>query len=300
MAPAVTYAIWVTRQPVWSEFAAMHRPDTFDWLVGFFFLWLLGALGARVLGPRRVIETPFAFLAAWALGASVLLLVLNGAIYPKLTYGFTIALALAAGAGIDHYRRMLSAPVVRGAVALLAVLAVASPLLMIRQFVRASGTTVDSELIEAIRAIHDDSGAPLPTVLTDCGTGVLLPGLGGTRVFCGHWALTDGNRARIMLLERIGFAADGDAMSSFPNVDEHEVALVASTLATQLEDDTFEYLVVRTQFRILQRLQHQPDCTLHAGERYVVMRMCPAVAAVLRSAVAGAEARPVPSSLAKP
>jgi hypothetical protein len=38
MLPPIVYAVWVSRLPVWRDFAQMHRPVVHDWLVGFFLL----------------------------------------------------------------------------------------------------------------------------------------------------------------------------------------------------------------------------------------------------------------------
>jgi len=141
MLPPVLYSVWVAGQPVWRAYALTHRPETNDWLIGFFLLWALGGLGAGLLGVQRLVRSPFAFLSAWALGAGVLLLMLNGFIYPKLTYGFTMALAILAGVGIERGKKHLRGPVLVAATVAIAFLALASPLVMINQVVLARGTT---------------------------------------------------------------------------------------------------------------------------------------------------------------
>jgi hypothetical protein len=205
MLPAVLYSIWVAQQPVWSAYAGKHPDERHDWLIGFFVLWGLGTIGASSLGWRRLLRSPFAFLASWALGAAALLLVLNGLIYPKLTYGFTIALGVLAGVAVDRaWQHMSSRPMRAVAMAVLSALALASPLLMMRGYLRSGATMSYSEFFDVVRTLRQ-AGSPFPVVLTDCDTGVLLPGLGGARVFCGHWALTDDNRSKIALLSRMGF-----------------------------------------------------------------------------------------------
>ena len=271
----VLYSVWVSQQPVWSDFSRAHRPDTHDWAIGFFMLWMLGGAGVAILGSRAL-RLPFAFLIAWALGSGLLLLVLNGYLYPKLTYGFTIALAALAGVAIDQYAQRTRSPAKLGAaVAAISVVALASPLVLVHQYVRDEATTVSSELFQVIDAIGADSAMPFPTVLADCGTGVLLPGLGGHRVFCGHWALTKDNRQKIVLLSRLGFLADNQTMPTFAGVRDVDVAMGAGLLLDQIAGDTFQYLAVQKTFRIHKDLAAAPPhCVVHDGPQYRVLRMC--------------------------
>jgi hypothetical protein len=281
MVPPILYAIWVSRQPAWRSFSEAHRSAAHDWMVGFFLLWVLAAVGVGVLGSR-VLATPFAFLVGWAAAAAALLLVLNGYLNPKLTAGSTIALAALAGAAIHEYTgRLRSRGSMRVTIAVIAFMALASSAITIVRLIQ-HPTATASELFEVIQAIRRDTAAPFPTVLADCGTGVLLPGLAGHRVFCGHWALTENNRHRIVLLSRLGFLAEGQAMPSIPGVDDAEVASDAAVLRRQIAGDTFQYLVVQKAFRLYQEFESiGPGCTVHDGKRYLVVRMCPDVKAEL-------------------
>ena len=271
----VLYSVWVSQQPIWSDFSRAHRPDTHDWAIGFFVLWALAGIGVGILGSRAL-RLPFAFLIAWALGSGLLLLALNGYLYPKLTYGFTIALAALAGVAIDRYaQRTRSRAKLGAAVAAISVAALASPLVLIHPYVRDEATTVRSEVFQLIDAIGADSALPFPTVLADCGTGVLLPGLGGHRVFCGHWALTKDNRQKIVLLSRLGFLADNQAMPTFAGARNDDVAMDARLLREQIAGDTFQYLAVQKTFRIYKELAAVPSsCVVHDGPQYRVLRMC--------------------------
>ena len=282
----VLYSVWVAQQAVWSDYARMHRPETNDWLIGFFVLWVLGAVGVTFTGVRRLVSSTFAFPVAWAIGAGVLLLILNGFIFPKLTYGFTMALALLAGVAVDRVSERLSSRVVRTvAVGVVVWLSFASPLIMMNQFVRNQGMKAPSEFFQVVRTIRSNAGSPFPAVLTDCDTGVLLPGLSGSRVFCGHWALTDGNRPKIVLLSRLGFLPEDEQVPSFSNVGEADVQSRAAQLLDQLSGDTFQYLVVKKRDRIYKRVATQPQCALIDGTQFAVWKMCPEVRALLKSAV---------------
>ena len=287
MIPPVLYSVWVAQQAVWSDYARMHRPETNDWLIGFLLLWVLGTIGAVFTGGRRLLGSAFAFPVAWSLGAGVLLLILNGFIFPKLTYGFTMALALLAGVAIDRMRDLVPSRLVRAAaVAAIACLSVASPLIMLNQFVLNSGTAAPSEFFQVVRTIRGDTRSPFPSVLTDCETGVLLPGLGGSRVFCGHWALTDGNRPKIVLLSRLGFLPENEPIPAFSNVGEADVQFRATQLREQINANTFQYLVVKKRDRLYKQVATQSQCALADGDQFAVLKMCPEVRALLAGAVA--------------
>lgn len=281
MLPPIAYSAWVSQQPVWQSYSVTHRPITHDWAIGFFCLWILAGIGVALLGSPNV-HSPFAFPMAWAAAAGGLLLVLNGYLNPKLSAGSTIALATMAGVAVERYRaRASSRGSLRAAIAILAAVAVASPTLMVLTAIR-DRPTAASELFQVIGTIRRDSVASSPTVLADCGTGVLLPGLSGYRVFCGHWALTEDNRGKIVLLSRLGFLAEGQAEPSFPGVSDETVAAGAARLLSQIAAGTFQYLVVRKAYRIHQDLASvAPRCTVHAGEQYLVVRMCPEVQTAL-------------------
>lgn len=281
--PPFVYAVWVAQHPVWIDYANAHPEGEFnEWAVGFMLLWILAAAGAAALGTR-LLRPGIAFLAAWAAGSGVLLMALNGFLYPKMTYGVTLALAVLAGAGLETFRRQTrSSALVSAAMATLAVLALASPVMMLSGVVRIQGTTASSELFEAIDRIEAHATRPFPAVLTDCGTGVMLPGLGGARVFCGHWALTDGNREKIVLLSQLGFAREGRAIPTFDNVTDTDVRSRAVALGDQLAGGTFDYLMMEKTDRLYERVRTAGGgCTVHDGRVYVVLTMCPGLQELL-------------------
>lgn len=287
MVPPILYSVWVSQQPVWRDYSLAHRPVTHDWAIGFFCLWVLAAAGAGALGSRAL-RSPFAFLVAWASVSGLLLLILNGYLNPKLSAGSTIALAVLAGVAVDRYKdRLPSRRSLRAALAVIALVAVASPTVMVLKATR-ERTGAASELFRVIETIRNDTATPFPTVLADCGTGVFLPGLGGYRVFCGHWALTENNRQRIVLLSRLGFLADGQDPPSFPGVGDTEVASGAALLGRQIAGDTFQYVVVRKAYRIHDEVQSVAGgCTVHDGTQYLVVRMCPDVKTALERRLRG-------------
>jgi hypothetical protein len=282
----VLYSIWIAQLPVWSDYARMHRPESNDWLVGFFLLWIFGTIGVVTTGLRRLIATPLAFPGAWAFGAAVLLLVLNGFIFPKLTYGFTMGLGLLAGVSIEYVRTRISSKASILLACGVMCVAFASPLMMLNAVVLNRGMTAPSELFAVVQTVRSHASSPVASVLTDCDTGVLLPGLAGTRVFCGHWALTDGNRPKIVLLSRVGFLPPGAPMPSPPNVTDADVELRAGQLLDQIRNNTFQFVVTKKADRLYGVLASQSRCSLMDGAQFAVWRMCPEVRALLERAVA--------------
>jgi hypothetical protein len=286
MLPVILYSVWVSQQPVWINFSRTHQPVDHNWAIGFFLLWVLAGAGIGVLGSR-VLRSPFAFLATWAIGSAGLLLVLNGYLYPKMTYGCTIALAVLAGVAVDEYRERLPARWRSAAVAAVAFAALASPLVMISKHARAQGTTVSSELFQVIAAIRSDTICPSPAVLADCDTGVMLPGLSGYRVFCGHWSLTENNRQKIVLLAKLGFLAEGQTMPRFSGVGDAEVVSGAALLRDEIASNTFQYFVVQKSYRVYTKFSSvAPQCMVHSGPQYLVLRMCPEVKTLLKGMLA--------------
>ncbi|HEY0872037.1 MAG TPA: hypothetical protein VGD94_01095 [Vicinamibacterales bacterium] len=288
--PPVLYSLWISQQPIWMEYARAHPAVTDDWAVGFFLLWILAGAGLSVLGSRTL-HSRYAFPAAWAVVAATLLLGLNGFIYPKLTYGVTLAMALLAGAAVDRVLASVrSRAVMAAVVAGVSAVALASPILQLQDFTPRSAPRTSVELFQAAETIRRVRTAPVPTVLADCGTGVLLPGLAGVRVFCGHWALTDHNREKIVLLSRLGFLADGAAVPTFPDLDERQIAADSVRLRDQVRSGTFDYVVVRAQQRVYGPLiSAGSGCTLQKGEDYAVLSTCPAVRAKLDEILSSAE-----------
>ena len=260
--PFTAYALWVRSQPVWDHFAGGSLAIVgADWAAGFFVLWVLAAAGAVILG-RRLLRSPFLFPSVWALQCGILLLILNSG-YTKLVGGVTVALAMLAGACIE--RIPVKPGKVRAAVITgIMVLALASSLVKINSFARTENRlTLPAEYFDAVNAIKDAS-----TVLTDCGTGVALPGLGGFRVYCGHWALTDGFDEKNALLSALGFGGHTGAF---------ERNTVAALLG-QIEAQRFDVVLLRADAGLLRSLQPiAAECLIHKNKAYTAMRLCPQI-----------------------
>ena len=160
------------------------------------------------------------------------------------------------------------------------------------------GTAAPSELFEIMAGIRREAGHVFPAILADCDTGVLLPALSGSRVFCGHWALTDHNRRKIVLLAQLGFRPEGATVPVFENVGAADVASGAAALSAELSAGAFEFLVLRKSYRVYDAVRHAaPGCTVADGRQYVLMRLCPEISAVLMQGLVGlGAAGPDPAS----
>jgi hypothetical protein len=153
---------------------------------------------------------------------------------------------------------------------------------MLTQYTPRTATRVSVDLLQAIAAIRAETRSTFPTVLSDCGTGVLLPGLGGARVYCGHWGLTDFNRRKIVVLSRLGFLDDGQTMPAFGDVSDRDVAIATSHLRDQIAGGAFEYFVVRKRQPIYRSLVDAAGtCLLRDGTLYAVFKKCPTLTARL-------------------
>ncbi len=289
MLPQIIYGLWLSSLPVWGESTKTSFDFVVegDWASGYFVLWLLAAIGAAALG-NRVLNSAYAFPAVWALICAAIMLVLDSGVWlSKFAAGGTIALGLLAGAAIDWLAASLpSRRVAMAACAGVVGLAFASPVLVVLKYaLNADPVMVRSELLHAIEAIRADSESATPTVLTDCGTGVMLPGLGGVRVYCGHWALTDHNRHKIMLLKsQLGFRSPAEPEVSYPGVTTQDIDNRAQELTVQIAGGVFEYAIVQVPYYLAGELSSNAgECTIMSGETYLVLRMCPAVVSVIQA-----------------
>jgi hypothetical protein len=279
----LAYNVRASGQPVWSEIAAATLGTRFgDWFGGFFLLWILAAIGAGMLGSR-LFASRFAFPAIWAFGCAMVLVVLNSS-YSKLCGGCTIPLAMLGGLAVhgieEHLRQRRCAGVV---LALILVFSVASPLLVLARIsLPQNRQRQPSEMFQVIQRIRSDAGMPVPAVLTDIGAGEILPGLGGIRVYCGHWSFTDGFFQKRSLLARLGFSAEPGGGEE---PVEHEVmAAEAANLLAQVRAGTFRYLMVTKTHRIYRDLVNVPGAArLYDGELFLVARMTPEVAALIEN-----------------
>ena len=288
MLPQVVYGLWLSSLPVWGQSTKTSFDFVVegDWTSGYFVLWLLAAIGAATLG-NRLLNSAYAFPAVWALICAAIMLVLDSGVWlSKFAAGGTIALGLLAGAAIDWLApKWPSRGAAMAAYVGIAGLAFASPALVILKYaLNADTVMVRSELLHAIDAIRADSDSVAPTVLTDCGTGVVLPGLGGLRVYCGHWALTDHNRHKIMLLKsQLGFRSPRESEVSYPGVTAQDIDNRARELSAQIAGGVFGYAIVQKPYYLADELMSKAgDCTIVSGEDYLVLRMCPAVESVFQ------------------
>ena len=279
----LAYNAWASGQPVWRDVAAATLGTRFgDWFGGFFLLWILAGIGVGLLGPR-LLASPFAFPAFWGLGCATVLVVLNSS-YSKLCGGCTIPLALLGGVAAQAVADRLRGRKQAGALlSLLIVAAMASPLLVLaRASLPDNRPRQPSEMFQVIQRIRGDAGRPAPAVLTDIGAGEILPGLGGIRVYCGHWSFTDGFFHKRSLLARLGFTAETGGGEE--PVDRELLAADAAELLAQLRGGTFQYLMVTKTHRVYRELAAAPPALrVHDGDLFLVVRMTPEVAGVIEN-----------------
>ena len=190
--PGLLYSMWLSSKPVWREFAALSmnlgHPRSF-WLLGFGGLWLLAVAGL----PRlfRGGNSPRYLPAFWCLFLILWLPVLNSSM-SKLAAGGGLALALAAGpalaAGIEWFK-----PPRRPALAGGFAFVIAGPISLFALLRESTlfPPQVDATFAIIARQLRPAPGSPVPTVLCEFQAGAALPGIGGLRVVCGHWSLTD-------------------------------------------------------------------------------------------------------------
>jgi hypothetical protein len=301
--PMMIYARWVSSHGVWVEFTRMtldiRMDDAFN---GFALLWLLAIAGAYGLG-RRWLDSPYGFFVIWASGC-LLLLIVFGSGYTKLCGGCTIPLALLCGPAIRPWEiRIQDRRAGRLAFGLLAVLALASPAAVIAwSFRDGKNVRVSSELFQALDAIRADATTDPAVVLTDPNTGTLLPGLGGMKVFCGHWSLTERYYYRVAILIRMGFTAERTRMTEA--ADLSRLRPDAVLLMEQIEAGLFRYLLLRRDSELYATLgRDHRDSIVVGGPEYALWKMSAPIAetlvARLRIIASGGVVAVVPPSSAR-
>jgi hypothetical protein len=272
--PMTIYSFWVSRQPVWSNFAkASLNLQTGDWIAGFFLLWILASIGCGSVLGARFLSSQFSFLALWSLACGFFLIILNSA-YTKLSSGCTIPLAILSGLAIHKYESQFRAKglIIPILFSLIFLSLASTTLLVVTNALPQSQVCLSSELFQAIKSIRKDAPFALPTVLTDHETGEALPGLGGFRVFCGHWSLTDDNNRKLSILARLGFSCKSEQNLetwSSGNLDSSEVQFLK-----QVKTGTFQYLMIRKDHLIYRDFLNVKDYSvIYDGHLYLIIKM---------------------------
>jgi len=247
--PFLAYDFWLTRQPVWRDFShkGLYLFGGADWAGAFLLLWVLAIAGIAVLG-KRALKAPYALLVIWfAIYAAILIVLQSG--LTKLCGGCTIALSLLAGAAIERCGRRLRSGRQRVIVAAaVGCLALASATVLLFRIAVSPPPRVPTDLLGAIDAIRRDSSIAAPAVLTDPTTAAYLPGLGGLRVCCGNWGLTDNYAAKVAALAALGLGVKppADSAASTPESSSEADAIreAVAALREQLEANVFAFLVI--------------------------------------------------------
>jgi hypothetical protein len=287
--PFLAYDFWLTRQPVWHEFS-LKGLDLFggaDWAGAFLVLWVLAIAGVAMLGARAL-RPPYALLVIWSSIFAAILIVLHSGL-TKLCGGCTIPLSLLAGAAIESYGQGLRSWRQRLIVAaVVACLALGSATVLLIRITKSPPPRVPAEVLVAIDAIRRDSDVPVPAVLTDPATAMYLPGLGGFRVYCGNWGLTDDYDAKVAALTAIGLriavpANRPVAPSSTGESDESKLVNAAvAQLREQIKRNVFSYILIDRRYAApeLQKLvdtvnRELPKCIVYKGKTFCVIKIGP-------------------------
>ncbi|MCI0413626.1 hypothetical protein L0222_12605 [bacterium] len=194
--PATIYHWWVSQHPVWDEFAK----TTFSWQANRLF-WLLGyglSLPASFIGLWICFKHPEYKRIRW-MGVFPLMLFLLLVVFnikqTKISSGGHFYLCILAGLAVylikEKILRITRIPVRRiccllGTV-VLSLFFINSILLL---FFIYSSLEYETELLKAVKTIRHNSSQAHPLVLSDVQAGVILPGLGGVRVYSGHLSMT--------------------------------------------------------------------------------------------------------------
>jgi hypothetical protein len=241
MTPFLLYDVWLTHHPVWHDFSqkGLALAAGSDWTGAFFVLWILATASVAILGPGALVG-PWALLVIWSAIVAAILIILQSGL-TKFSGGCTIPLALLAGVAVEHGLGQLRARPQRVlAVVVLACFALGSSTVFLIRIAKSPADRVSGELLTAIDAMRRNSKSSTPTVLTDPMTARYLPGLGGLRVYCGNWGLTDDFEHKIMGLAAYGLGSPPDR--SQPPA---EVKAALAALREQIRDNAFTYLLIR-------------------------------------------------------
>jgi hypothetical protein len=210
--PVLAYTELLIQLPIWHNFAAKSLANLQRaqfWTIGFGAALVLSLWGAHLV-TRNIRKMPAAsWLAIWVclvVGCFIFLEIRCS----KLLGGAYIVMSLLAGLAVEEIARAIRDLRLRwmravswAALGGLALSGVPSYAL----YLAGLGETIDRYDREIVDVAADLAARPDATVLTDAITGNRLPGLLGTRVWMGHWALTPKYRDKARQLQEAGIFA---------------------------------------------------------------------------------------------
>ena len=218
--PGIGYAFWVSRQPVWREFAAgldeLGHPRTF-WMIGYGLVLPIALITS--IAELRGRSSRWWF-AAWTLIVAGALIGFN-LNASKVSSGAFLPMSLMAGHGIAKVAKRAGRIRAKAARRI----ALATGFLLSTGFFPTSAyllariyenRTYDAGIAQAARIIQA-SDTRHPKVLCDTRAGLLLPVLAGARVFAGHWAVTPQSSSKRDRLIRAGIQRQSGAAQTAPN-----------------------------------------------------------------------------------
>jgi len=81
----------------------------------------------------------------------------------------------------------------------------------------------------------------------------------------------------------VGFRSPRESEVSYPGVTAQDIDDRARELSAQIARGVFGYAIVQTPYYLADELKSiADDCTILAGEDYLVLRMCPAVESAIQ------------------
>jgi hypothetical protein len=194
--PIVSYYYLVSQQPVWNwtfsdVTSTLYDKTRLAWIIGYGLTLPLALYG----GYCAFINTQYEkarWFAIWVFLLIVLLIILNTNV--KLSNGGYFPMCVLAGLGfgelISITSRIESGYLRKSGKAFTAIIGILLFLTFPGYLIRLYAHSFDVELIYATQIIRSLEGSKNPKVLTDSETGLLLPVLGGVRVYAGHFGLT--------------------------------------------------------------------------------------------------------------
>lgn len=269
--PFLGWAAWLSRQPVWSNFARLalnqgHPP--WFWICGFGGLGVLGLAGGIVV--LRTNRGPALLPALWATAGIVLCTSAeHGA---KLLSGVGIPLCICAGLAMGGIQDWIGSRLRSGRGSLLVagllatLLAGPLTLLVIAREAILYPPLVDTDTVRLAEVLRKATGGARDLVLCDPQVGKVLPGLAGVRVYAGHWALTDEYTAKVGQLKAAGFPGLPGSPSPRPSEGRSIGALIRATNP--------RWVVVDADSALLPRLRAIAGVrTLYSGPGRVLLRL---------------------------
>lgn len=226
--PAIFYVGWLSQLDVWHSMSRAHsliHVSRASILIAYSLFWALSALGiGRAVSERR---SDLSLLAIWTL-ETMIALPLFGNDALKFADASPIAMSILGAYGLEPWltsasgRRAFAFPQVRRSAAILSIVLLAFTTFSNYYAILTGGLpAIDGEAVAASVFIDRRPAAGTPTVLTDCVSGNIMPGVTPVRVYAGNFALTPDYFQKCENIDMAGFsmaAVPGASEAAFQNL----------------------------------------------------------------------------------